>query len=357
MHMTILTKKTNVLRTIVIQLIQQNLFDIRKVETVVTNGVKRKVSSQVWKQFYQIYEVENNNDIKNWFLCLLCHEPVENNFIGSTTLFIRHQKHCLKEVSPKSFDGGPAVKTNVSAKYVAAIKEASTQYICEDLRPYSAMEGSGLFHLLSAALELGKSYPTMTADDLKRILPSRNTTQRAVQEKLPTIKSMISKDLMDSLATCGGFACTVDLWSDKFRQRTFLAMTAHLNLVADSIIHKRLVIGFKQIEEQSKTTEVVLRYMYDILLDYGLSVQQIEEQIEFISDRGSQFVAMKDIRRSNCFAHIINNIVQAVCNDSAIQPIIDSCRKLVRYVKKTHLNYRNDIVAKSYCKQGGIQFS
>lgn len=141
----------------------------------------------------------------------------------------------------------------------------------------------------------------------------------------------------------------MDLWSDKFRQRTFLAMTAHLNLVAESIIHKRLVIGFKEMEEQSKTTEVVLRYMYDILSDYGLTVKQIEEQVDFVSDRGSQFMAMKEIRRSNCFAHIINNIVQAVCSDSAIQPIIKNCKRLVKYVKKTHLNYRVDIVVKSHC--------
>lgn len=322
--------------------------DFRKVEYVVSNGIKRKVSSQVWNQFHQIFKIENNNDIKNWFICLLCHEAVLNKYSGTTTVFHRHiLKHCLKKVGQNSEE---ISRTNVCTKHISALKEAATQYVCDDLRPYSAIEGSGLFQLMYAALELGKSYATMTAVDLKRIVPSRQTTKRAVEDKIPSVKSMISEQLLEAIATSNGFACTVDLWSDKYRQMDFLAMTAHINLVRKSIIPKRLVIGFKGIEEESKTTDVVIRYMYDILLEYGLTPQEIDEKVDFVSDRGSQFLAMHGIRRSNCFAHIINNIVEKICSDHVIQVIIDDCKKLVKYLKKSHLNYRHNIVVKSFCK-------
>lgn len=163
-------------------MLEKGAIDFRKVEYTISNGVRRKVSSQVWNQFHQIFEIRNNNHIKNWFMCLSCHEPVENKFSGTTTIFHRHQKQCLNKTSQNS-TAMSVPRPKFSGKHIDTIKEASTQYVCEDLRPYAAIEGSGLFQLVYAALELGKSYPTMTADDLKRILPSRQTTKRAVEEK------------------------------------------------------------------------------------------------------------------------------------------------------------------------------
>lgn len=188
---------------------QQNLLDIRKVNFIITKQGKRRVSSGVWNQFYQLFETENNNDIINWYLCLLCHEPVENKHSGTTTVFHRHQKQCLQKKDQKSinefFGGKPIENTKISEKHIAAIKDGSIRFICDDLRPYVSMEGSGLFQLFSAAVELGKSYPTITIEDIKRILPSRRTVQRAVEDKLSSIKEMISKKLFQALETCDGF--------------------------------------------------------------------------------------------------------------------------------------------------------
>lgn len=338
------------------ELLQKNSIDMRKVNYVITNGVKRKVTSEVWNQFYQLFEVENNNDIKGWFLCLLCHQPVENKFAGSTTLFFRHRKHCLnvKQQKPiNEFFHAKVTKTventKISAKYLTAMKEGAARFICDDLRPYASVEGSGLFQLISAAVDIGKSYPMITVEDMKRALPGRRTVQRTIEEKLPSVKAMISMVLLDALATCDGFACTVDLWTDKFRQKSYLAMTAHVNQVDKSIVHKRLVIGFREIEAESQTSEIVLQHMYEILVDYGLTTKQIEEKVDFVSDRGSQFMAMHCIRRSNCFAHMINNIVKAICADASVRSIIDDAKSLVKYAKKSKLNHRNDIVVESHC--------
>lgn len=106
------------------------------------------------------------------------------------------------------------------------------------------------------------------------------------------------------------------------------------------------MIGFKEIEEETKTREVVQTYMFDILSDYGLTTKQIEGKIDFVTDRGTQFKAMDNIRRSNCFAHMLNNIVQAMCKDPAVAIIIKDAKSLVTYIKKTQLN----IVVQSYCE-------
>lgn len=140
-----------------------------------------------------MYEIENNNDIPGWFLCTLCHEPVENKFFGTTNLFIRHKKYCYA-IGKKSIDG-KINPTQISEKHISALKEGSVRYKCEDLRPYTAIEGNGLFQLVTAAAELGKSYPMITAEDIKRVLPGRKTVHRSVESKLVHVKAVIASKL------------------------------------------------------------------------------------------------------------------------------------------------------------------
>lgn len=314
--------------------------------------MKRKISSTVWNQFHQIFDTKIDSDIEGWYLCTLCNEPVENKFSGSTTLFHRHNKNCAGKNGQRkigTFFNFPE-KTKVSQKHITQLKEASVQYICDDLRPYSAVEGSGLFKLICTGVELAKSYPMITPEDIARILPSRRSVQRYTESKVKDVKEIMSKKIHQALAEADGFSCTADLWTDNYRQKCYLGMTAHLNRIDTlGIVHDRLIIGFREIQEETKSKEVILNHIFQILAEYNLTERQVVEKVNFVTDRGSQFKAMHEIQRSNCQAHMINNIIKAMCADSTVQCIIKDTKSLVTYIKRTQLNFRHNIVVQSYC--------
>lgn len=72
--------------------------------------------------------------------------------------------------------------------------------------------------------------------------------------------------------------------------------------------------------------------------------------VHFVSDRGAQFKTLDSLQRSYCFAHMINNIVETMCDDAEIKEIISNTASLVRYMKRSGLNFRKKLALKSYCK-------
>lgn len=129
-----------------------------------------------------------------------------------------------------------------------------------------------------------------------------------------------------------------------------MAITAHVNILGDTEIkHERLLIEMKEVEDDSKTMLVIQREIFDALRQYGITVEQIKNDISFLTDRGPQLIAMKDIRRSNCFAHLINNLVGAMCSEKGIQPLLDDAKALVKYMKRSGLNYKCNVTLKSHC--------
>lgn len=325
-------------------------------KTVIKNGIERSVQSSIWNTFRQIVDKATKSDVSTWFICTQCNEPVQNKHSGSTTTFHRHNNKCRaigSEQQRKVSDFFAAERrkpTIISEKHKEMIRESAVRFVCEDLRPYIAIEGNGLMNLMQASFELGQAYPQMTNQELQAVIPSRSTVQRSVGDKSVEAKAMITKKLREAIKIAGGFASTVDLWSDKYRQRSYMSITAHTNTLNDKeIVADRFVIAMIEIEEESKTMEICEREMLAVFSEYGICEEEVRQCIDFVTDRGSQFKAMHNIRRSNCFAHLLNNIVQSICKENIAATMISDTAALVRYVKKAGLNYRAGISLKSYC--------
>lgn len=274
----------------------------RKVRYIVKNGVKRSVVSVVWEEFFQIYDVENNNDIANWYVCLACNEPIENIYGGGTTVkFHRHIKYCRGKIEGMKtivdyFHKPKRIK--VSEKHIENFKEATVRFVSEDLRPYSAIEGNGISELIVAAVRLGQVYPNMSKEDIMTVIPGRSIVKRAVENKAHTAKAVIAKKLQDAIAMCGGFGATADLWTDCYRQKSYLAITAHINIPCENrITHERLIVALKEVEDESKTKEVVEREIFDCFMQYGLTHQKVIENMHLVTDRGPQMKAMTQFER------------------------------------------------------------
>lgn len=112
---------------------------------------------------------------------------------------------------------------------------------------------------------------------------------------------LLEKILRETIEHSSGFACTLDLWSDDFRQKSYLAVTAHTKCTGnDAIKHDRLVIEMKEVPDECKTKEVIEREVFNALTQYGITEEQIKNNVEFVTDRGPQMVAQTEFRRSNC---------------------------------------------------------
>lgn len=194
-------------------------FDVRQVKTVAKNGVKRVNVSNVWDNYFQIYEKENNNDIKGWFRCIRCEALINNTYQkGTTTRFHRHDKVCPMNNVENQKNCAVSGVCKIAPKLIEQLKDAAAQFICKDLRPYYAIECAGLFELLYTAASIGKQCPNLTKADLKFALPSRMTVQRTIEAKVEEVKAMIQRKLLEAIEVSGGFSCTTDLWTDPYRQ-------------------------------------------------------------------------------------------------------------------------------------------
>lgn len=319
--------------------------------------IKRNVKnhSDVWARIKQVVD-ENKNDVKGFFCCENCMTAIHNGSkSGTTTQFIRHickiekGQTSITQFTTSSVEKQQRKKTKISEEHKKHLRDGCVQYICSDLRPYYAIEGEGFFAVSYACFQIGQANPNMTKEEFADNFPSKATVQRDIEVKVVTAKNVIKTKLQDTYEKYGGFACTSDLWTDQFRQRTYLSVTANLcTLSAVGIQYHRYVLCIEELDEPVKSKEVTENHILAALESYGFSRDMVKSSVNFVTDRGSQFKTMAIFKRANCWAHLINNVVEEMCKDSEAKQIISDAASLVRYLKKAGLNHRLNISLKSY---------
>lgn len=197
---------------------------------------------------------------------------------------------------------------------------------------------------------IAKKYPSMSDADVKGIIPCRNTVKNEVTNTAVKIKEIITCDFRNAIQFSNGFAVTTDIWCDDQKKYSYICFTAHLNLIGESGINKkRYVFGLSCIEELQKTQQVCFNKIKDVFEDYKLSMDVVKEYVTFVTDRGSNLkAALKDYDRINCYAHLINNIVNEMCGVDTVKTVIFNASKLVKYFKHSGLNSKLSLTLKSY---------
>lgn len=139
---------------------------------------RRNISSDVWQKF-SIVEVQHADGfklVKNFVFCNNC--KVFQSYNGATTSGLRNHK-CILLNQPKISNG---VTDKVSVKFSEGdkklIRDGATAFVVDDLRPFYAVEGSGLNALIAAVLTIGKKYPNAHSDGVMALLPCRTTLRK-----------------------------------------------------------------------------------------------------------------------------------------------------------------------------------
>lgn len=214
---------------------------------------KRKRTSDVWAEFFPLRDASTKINIPRWYICMSCKVPIENTYADSTTImFRRHQNKCKNSKDqPKLFEFLSERKPiKLKEKESKMLLDASIRFIVEDIRPFLAIEGSGLFELINAAVKIGQSNPNFQPIDMQNNLPSRVTLRRKIDHKIPDIKAMMKMKILEAMELCGSIACTSDLWTDKYKQTSYLSLTCHISRLSETnIVYERFLIGFIEVTE------------------------------------------------------------------------------------------------------------
>lgn len=298
------------------------------------------LTSNVWEKFHILSLRATNEIINDWVQCGQCLQFLKYN--GRTTTGLKRHRCSVKNKFSSTLEsyfttGGSFIFTETDKNI---IRDGAEKFIVEDLRPYFALEGNGLRSFLRAAIQIGKRYPTITEKDIDKLIPSRRTMKRQIGEKTETVVSQIKADFGKAIETVGGFSCTADIYSDKYKQKSYLGITAKLNIFEnDSIIQKEYIIHLNEIKYASKKAENIEKEINEIFTIFDITQAQMREYITFITDRGGNIRnALSAGERYNCFAHLLNNIVDTMCQVPIVREMITNAAALVRYMKKSGLS-------------------
>lgn len=315
---------------------------------------QKRTRSAVWQKFHEIRDAETDALVENFYFCLQCEAIVHSaSSDGNTNAFHRHE--CIESDQEMGVKKRRKKTSNKNIIFKdedkAALKIASAKFVCKDLRPFHAIDCPGTFDLCSAAMKFGQKYPTATDEDLKKAMPSRNTTKAAVEEIANSVREKI-KSVLEKSKVHGGFAATTDSWTDNHMHTTYICVVVHAKIVTEFKIKKyNFVIHTNEITDLVKTKEVIVNRLIDVFAEYGLNADDVKKFITFVTDRGSNFrygLIDAGFERLSCYDHLLHNMVSTMLKHETMVEIISNASKLTSYIKNSGLNSKLKPTLKLY---------
>lgn len=285
----------------------------------------------------------------NFVKCMNCENFYQYNG-GTTSTLQRHI--CNPQLKQPRIDHFVNQRKQISKADNLNVRNAVTNFVIRDLRPFNVMEGEGMINMLGTMVRLGSKYPWLKDHDIKQLIPCRKTIHGTVLDKAEQARVMIRDVMKKSLDFPGGFACTTDIWTDDYKHRSYLCITLHANLFEDGkVVRKRFIISLNELDAVQKTHDVIYAEVKSIFESYDVLENDLVEKITFTTDRGSNVKkAFAHMTRLNCVAHSINNLVEYMCKSSACEQIVKDSASLVKYMKSTGMNLKLRKSLKSYCE-------
>lgn len=165
------------------------------------------------------------------------------------------------------------------------LKIVAAKFVCLDLRPFYSVQCPGFQEVVMAGVKLGQKYPHSEKEDLLKNLPSRNTIKNMVNNEALDSKEHM-KYLLEHCMNLGGMGCTLDLWTDKYKHNTYMAMTANFCTIDNAKIEpKRIVFYMGNITDIVKSKAVIKSKIVGVFNDFGVTENQIKKFVKFTTDR------------------------------------------------------------------------
>ncbi|KAK3910108.1 Transposable element Hobo transposase [Frankliniella fusca] len=228
---------------------------------------------------------------------------------------------------------GPLIDSSPGLK--RRILRASSLYCAKDFAAFSSVEGEGFISLGQNLIDIGVSYGRV---NVKQLLPSRVAIGNHLEELAGEAKLKFTPMLQASAAQ-NSLAATTDMWTQENKKAHFLTVICHMEAEGKLSRRTAFTVPF---EEDSATGENIWAEILTQFALLGVSEEEVRS-ITFVSDRGSNIIAaLRDVKRLNCTAHIINSLLKtALClKKYELQILNEETQKIVDSVKQVfnHLN-------------------
>lgn len=245
-------------------------------------------TSPVWNIFHEIFNDEDELEM-HFVYCTKCH-AIKYTRNATTTQLLRHD--CVVEMIPGTSSG-----IKVDRIDFENMKNAAAKFVSLDLRPFNAVECPGFYEIVMAGVKLGQKYPNLTKDDLLSNFPRRKAIKDMVAKDATESKNYM-KSLLRKAIEQGGLGCTADLWTDKYKHNSYMAMTANFYEVQnDKIEQRRFTFYMGNITEIVKTKSLIKSKIIEVFRDFGINEQEIKTCVVFTTDRSVNLFILHQYRR------------------------------------------------------------
>ncbi|OXA47456.1 Transposable element Hobo transposase [Folsomia candida] len=203
----------------------------------------------------------------------------------------------------------PHLRKNVPSGAVAALNEDVVIGLAQDLRPLNSVGSRGFLKIAKSLIHFGAMYGDQ---DPKSILKHRTTLKREFLHKLVDAKRNDISMLVGAAPQFPFFAFTSDMWSDKYRQRSFLSLSIHyINNNWKLTSH---MLGVDEFTEDHKTTINIRQQCRPILSKFfGNNVDDVMTNSWIVTDSGSNMLHIFE-KREPCLCHRLNTCVEGMFN-------------------------------------------
>ncbi|CAF1266528.1 unnamed protein product [Adineta ricciae] len=347
--------------------------------TIVANGINKTHLASWWSNFGFAKETVLGESflVTNFVSCQHCFTTYRYGS-SSTESISRHQCNSTSPTSNKSSAVEYAFtldkhvfkeKKTFSHLEQQNLTKLFSNWICDNLRPISIVDDSGLREVCSFFYSLGEKHFGRSMD-LNTLFQSRQTISRSISNEAKQYRDCLSELIKEPLKS-QSLTLSPDMWTDRYRQLSYLGVTVTF---VDSHLHfRKFTLCCRSFPvELTKTGENISKVLKEELTRYGI---ERFDCVQWVSDRGSNFIRCFNLNMIEpifCFAHRIHNVltitfinkkIDGYFNDVDIDDIPDNLaeadlladqhlplsakrvlltikytKALVQYVKKSNLN-------------------
>lgn len=118
---------------------------------------------------------EGDEIIRNYVYCPKCECVELYNYNGTTPLLRHYDLHIeikqRRRINSLLDDSIRKLKKKFGQKLCESVKNAATEYIVTDAKPFEAVSGKGLIKLLLLFTQIGQSVGKLSEEEIKFLLP------------------------------------------------------------------------------------------------------------------------------------------------------------------------------------------
>ncbi|CAF4106232.1 unnamed protein product, partial [Rotaria sordida] len=223
----------------------------------------------------------------------------------------------MKTSTQTPIDKVMLIRKKLSDEQSKVIKDLIVRWICSDIRPFSIIDDDGLraliqecvrlgmhlFYLISIEYTfLGSIYGNVDVND---ILRGRTTISAHVQVVAKSCRERI-KELLQEPYKNRCLSISPDFWSDKYKQISYLGVTAVI--IDEGFKYYTIDLFCKPFQELEKTAENILIALQNEMKVFGIIDLST---INIVCDKASNFLkAFRDLHPITCYGHRLNNVLK-----------------------------------------------